>query len=167
MGIPPRSSEEDTQQGEESDDAQPSSSLQLMASATQPFRIKYPTNFGSPTCLVIDPAYKRQKEKKIITGFRDGRLMMTGRGGLFQRRNDTVLYEGAPDSTSQTESYRGIECIAWRGSFIAWADARYVSSQIIVSLSCIYEQINSPFIDIWEWHQSDGCGNTYKNCACG
>lgn len=99
-------------------------SPQLAASVAHVTRITYPRSWSSPTCLAADPANGRKREKNFITGFQDGRLVLTRRGGLFQRRNDTVVYHGTPASTSQAENYRGIECIAWRGSFIAWADAR-------------------------------------------
>jgi len=34
---------------------------------------------SSPTCLAIDPSYRRRKEKAIIVGFEDGRLILTKR----------------------------------------------------------------------------------------
>lgn len=78
----------------------------------QASRISYPSSFGPPTCMAIDPSYKRKREKTVLVGFRDGRLVMTKRG-FFQRRNDGVIYQGTCGT---------IERIAWRGPLVAWAD---------------------------------------------
>jgi hypothetical protein len=102
----------------------PSSVPQLMASIVNVSRITFPNSWSSPTCLAIDPACKRKRESNLITGFRDGRLVLTRRGGLFQRRNDTVIFHGTPDSSTQAKNYLGIESLAWRGTFVAWADVR-------------------------------------------
>ena len=51
-----------------------------------------------------------------MVGFADGRLMLTKRGILFQRRNDAILYQNSKGTG-------GIEAIEWRGSLVAWANA--------------------------------------------
>jgi hypothetical protein len=87
-------------------------------------RINYPSSFGTPTCIAVDPSYKRRREKTLVVGFTDGRLLMTKRG-FFQRRSDAVIYQGQPKAGEESQHYyRGIETIQWRGSLIAWADAR-------------------------------------------
>ena len=96
----------------------------LTATVVQVSRITYPKSFGTPTCLALDPAHKKRREKSLVAGFADGRLVLTRRG-FFQRRTDSVLYQGA--AKTDEKSYRGIEAIAWRGSLVAWADARYVA----------------------------------------
>jgi hypothetical protein len=68
---------------------------------------------AKPTCCVVDPAYKRRREKALLVGFADGRLVLTKRGALFSRRVDTVLFQGLTK----------LEAVTWRGNFIAWADA--------------------------------------------
>lgn len=127
-GMPPPPNE-GTESQPQPDGNRPSLSLtpRLTASVVHVSRITYPSTWSSPTCLTADPANRKKREKSFIAGFQDGRLVLTRRGGLFQRRNDTVVYHGTPDSSSQAGNYRGIECITWRGSFVAWADARYVS----------------------------------------
>jgi hypothetical protein len=84
----------------------------LKTISCQASRISYPSSFGPPTCMAIDPSYKRKREKTILVGFRDGRLVMTKRG-FFQRRNDGVIYQG---------TFGDIESIAWRGPLVAWTD---------------------------------------------
>jgi vacuolar protein sorting-associated protein 41 len=88
----------------------------LKTLSVQVFRITYPASFGSPTILCLDPSYKRRREKAVMVGFADGRLMLTKRGILFQRRNDAVIYQGSRGTG-------GIEAIEWRGALVAWADA--------------------------------------------
>mmetsp|Transcript_11414 Transcript_11414/g.27589 ORF Transcript_11414/g.27589 Transcript_11414/m.27589 type:complete len:1371 (+) Transcript_11414:3-4115(+) len=100
-------------------------------------RSRYPNSWEKPTCIAIDPANRRSREKSFITGFQDGRLVLTRRGGLFQRRNDTVVYHGTPDASTNSTKYRGIECIAWRGSFVAWADANGIKLLDVQSLTRI------------------------------
>ena len=93
----------------------------LVATVVQVSRITYPQSFGTPTCIALDPAHKKRREKSLVVGFANGRLVLTRRG-FFQRRTDSVLYQGA--SKTDQKNYRGIEAIAWRGSLVAWADAR-------------------------------------------
>lgn len=90
------------------------SSLKTMS--VQATRVPYPSSFGRPTCMAIDPAYKRNRDKLILVGFRDGRLVLTKRGFL-KRRNDHPIYQGSDGA---------IEAIEWRGHLVAWADERYV-----------------------------------------
>ena len=87
----------------------------LKATSVQATRIPYPSSFGRPTCLAIDPAYKRNRDKIVLVGFRDGRLVMTKRGFL-KRRSDYPIYQGSTGA---------IEAIKWRGHLVAWADERY------------------------------------------
>lgn len=86
------------------------------------------------TCLMIDPAYHRKREKGILVGFDNGRLVYTKRSGhggttvsdlgfggvmgnlLQPKRHDLDIYQSAERN--------GIEAVAWRGSLIAWADER-------------------------------------------
>lgn len=113
----------------------------LAATVINISRITYPSSWQAPTCMVLDPAHKKGKgSRALLVGFADGRLILTKRGGgLFQRRNDTVLYHGTNSNTtsstggstnsanensfSSSSAYYGIECIAWRGNLVAWADA--------------------------------------------
>ncbi len=85
------------------------------------------------SCLVIDPSYHRKREKEILVGFTNGRLVLTKRSGfggttvddsgfggvmgslLQPKRNDVDLYQSGAGGD-------GIECIAWRGPTVAWAD---------------------------------------------
>ncbi|KAL7558331.1 hypothetical protein ACA910_019361 [Epithemia clementina (nom. ined.)] len=110
-------------------------------SAVQAVRISYPSTFGGATVLALDPAYKRRREKAVLVGFADGRLILTKRGMLFQRRVDNVLYQEAATTTSTTVTTHnnsktsktkqedtavvvtGIQALTWRGSLVAWADA--------------------------------------------
>eukprot|EP00934_Nitzschia_sp_Nitz4_P003674 Nitzschia sp. Nitz4//scaffold11_size288233//2865//7314//NITZ4_000723-RA/size288233-processed-gene-0.132-mRNA-1//1//CDS//3329533921//3664//frame0 len=92
----------------------------LAASISQVSRISYPTNWKSPTVVVLDPAHRKRSSKYLVVGFQDGRLMLTKRPGLFQRRSDVTLYQGT--GGKEASSYRGVECVAWRGNLIAWAD---------------------------------------------
>ena len=90
----------------------------LTLASLQVQHISYPRSFGKPTCLALDPAYKRKRDKAFIAGFADGKLVLTKRGFVFQRRNDAVLYQAV-----KQDPFRGIEAIAWRGSLVAWADS--------------------------------------------
>lgn len=91
----------------------------LVAASVQTHRVKFPESFGVPTCIAIDPSYKRKREKSFLTGFSDGKLVLTKRGFVFQRRNDTVVYQSSsPDGIDQS----GIQGLVWRGDLIAWAD---------------------------------------------
>lgn len=88
----------------------------LKTTSVQATRVSFPSSFGRPSCMAIDPAYKRNRDKIIIVGFCDGRLVMTKRGFL-KRRTDLPIYQGSDGA---------IEAIAWRGHLVAWADDRYV-----------------------------------------
>ena len=92
----------------------------ITASSIQMTRISYPRSFGVPTCIAMDPAYKRKREKAVLTGFLDGRLVLTKRGMIFQRRTDAIIYQGTYESNA---NHQGIEAIQWRGCLAAWADA--------------------------------------------
>jgi hypothetical protein len=105
-----------------------------------------------PTCLTIDPSYRRRKEKAIVVGFEDGRLILTKRSshGGSSESIVTGLVGATVINTSgagiggamslfmqprrrdieiyhgmprqSTGGPKGIEALVWRGSFIAWAD---------------------------------------------
>ena len=92
----------------------------LTLTSVQVQRISYPASFGKPSSLAIDPAYKRRREKALVVGFADGKLVFTKRGFVFQRRNDAVLYQAVK---GDDHHFAGIEAIAWRGSLVAWADS--------------------------------------------
>lgn len=99
------------------------------------------TKSSKVTCVSIDPAYKRKREKGVLVGFSNGFLVYTRRNGhggtvadssnfggvvgslLQPKRHDITLYEG---SGQGGPTYSGIEAIAWRGSLVSWADLRYV-----------------------------------------
>lgn len=91
----------------------------LVAGSIQTHRQTYSASFGRPTCFAVDPAYRRKREKSVIIGFSDGRLLCSKRG-FFQRRVDAVLYQAVPTDDSST---KGILSLSWRGNLVAWADA--------------------------------------------
>jgi hypothetical protein len=86
------------------------------------------------TCLAIDPAYHRKKEKGILVGFSNGRLIYTKRSSHGGVTADDRGFGGVMGSLLQPKRYdvdlyqsvgvHGIEAVAWRGSLIAWADER-------------------------------------------
>ena len=94
----------------------------LLVSSLQTHRIPYPRNFGTPTTVAIDPAYKRRREKAVLVGFADGRLLQTKRGIIFQRRNDTVVHQALPPAPTDGTMAPGIQSLAWRGNLVAWAE---------------------------------------------
>lgn len=67
----------------------------LTAHVVQAARINYPTAWGPPTCMALDPSYRRRRDRSVLVGFASGRLLLTKRGTFFQRRNDTVLYQAS------------------------------------------------------------------------
>ena len=102
---------------------------------------------NNPTCMVIDPAYARRKEKAVIVGFDDGSLVLSklqgiagigsgitslfggnnaaGGGGINVKKIDSVLYQGM-GANSFSGDQAGIETVTWRGGLVAWADSRLV-----------------------------------------
>jgi len=93
------------------------------------------------TCIALDPSYNRKREKCIIVGFSNGRLVHTRRSGhggvvsdvtglggvmgslLQPKRHDLDLFQGIGASgNAGGKIYDGIEAIAWRGDLVAWAD---------------------------------------------
>ena len=102
---------------------------------------------NNPTCMVIDPSYARRKEKAVIVGFDDGRLVLSklqgiagigsgitslfggnnaaGGGGINVKKIDSVLYQGM-GANSFSGDQAGIETVTWRGGLVAWADSRLV-----------------------------------------
>lgn len=91
----------------------------LTLASVQVSRITYPKSYGVPTCMVLDPAYKKRREKALMVGFNDGRLVLTKRGFVFQRRSDAVVYQAV---AADDKNFVGIEALVWRGSLVAWAD---------------------------------------------
>jgi hypothetical protein len=89
-------------------------------------RINYPKSFGTPTCLVLDPAYSNKnrgnRDTSLIVAFDDGKIVYSKRGwGLLQRRDDKFIqYTTTP--VVHDKEFNGIESIVWRGSIIAFAD---------------------------------------------
>ena len=93
------------------------------------------------TCISLDPSYKRKRDKCVIVGFSNGRLLFTKRsshggtiadssgfggvmGNLLQpKRHDVDLFQSVAPAGSKTV-YHGIEYVTWRGSLVSWADAR-------------------------------------------
>jgi hypothetical protein len=139
-GMPPSQQQQQQQQQQQNsshdgatttttDEQLAESSLEGMSAAltakflSQPSRINYPSNWGAPTCMVLEPSYKRKREKSLLVGFANGRLVQTKRGTFFSRRNDTILYQAGHSSKDHDSQYRGIESVVWRGSLVAWADA--------------------------------------------
>lgn len=94
----------------------------VTVSSLQAYRIPYPRNFGTPTTVALDPAYKRRREKAVLVGFADGRLVQTKRGLIFQRRNDAVLHQALPPAPADTTMSPGIQSLCWRGGLVAWAE---------------------------------------------
>jgi hypothetical protein len=98
-----------------------------------------------PTCMALDPAYSRRKERALIVGFDDGRLVLSklqgaagvtgitsyfvgggtsaAGGGTTVKKVDSVLYQGMI-ATSLSGDQAGIEAVTWRGGLVAWADSR-------------------------------------------
>ena len=62
---------------------------------------------SQPTCIAIDPSYRRRKEKAIVVGFEDGRLILTKRsshGGSFE----TIVTGSTGAATVITTSGAGL-----------------------------------------------------------
>ena len=89
---------------------------------------------SSPTCLAVDPSYRRRRDKMVVTGFADGRVVLTKLGTFLKTRKDTSIYQGVMTSNRgggrvkggglYAKGGGGIEAMEWRGSMLAWADAR-------------------------------------------
>lgn len=86
------------------------------ANASDPVRFSFSTPMSAsvPTCLILDPGYARRREKSMVVGFQDGRVLLNKQGFL-RRMVNTVLYNSGEAG--------GIESLAWRGGLLAWADA--------------------------------------------
>lgn len=96
------------------------------------FRFSYGLS-SIPTCLALDPARSRKSESRFVVGFADGRIVLTKKGGFWNRRTDAVIYQSSSvarkDDESRANATRravsgagGIDAIIWRGNLIAWAD---------------------------------------------
>ncbi len=119
----------------------------LTAEITQQTRNNYPAKWGAPTCLAIDPGYRIKRDKSIVVGFANGQLYLTKKGTFFQRRNDTILYQAG---NTGGDSYRGIECVVWRGPLVAFADAtgiKLIDSEHLTRIAHINRPAGaSPFL---------------------
>ncbi|KAL7454387.1 hypothetical protein ACHAWC_006029 [Mediolabrus comicus] len=109
-----------------------------------------------PVCLALDPAYGKRKERALLVGFTDGRLIFSklqGIGGVTAgvtsffgggaassstvKKHDSVIYQGMGSSSSSSGDQFGIEALAWRGGLVAWADSSGVRLFDIESMSRI------------------------------
>ena len=92
-----------------------------------------------PVCMALDPAYGKRKERALLVGFHDGRLIFSKLqgGGVTAgvtsffggaaaastvKKSDSVIYQGMGSSSVSGDKF-GIEAIAWRGGLVAWADS--------------------------------------------
>ncbi|KAL7543859.1 hypothetical protein ACHAXR_013228 [Thalassiosira sp. AJA248-18] len=112
-----------------------------------------------PTCMALDPAYGRRKERALIVGFDDGRLILSklqgtagigsgitslfggggkegAGGGTTVKKVDSVLFQGV-GATSISGDQAGIEAVTWRGGLVAWADSSGVRLFDVESMSRI------------------------------
>lgn len=111
-----------------------------------------------PSCMALDPSYGRKKERALVVGFDDGRLILSklqgatrigftsflgggassnaAGGGTAVKKIDLVLYQGM-GATSFSGDQAGIEAVTWRGGLIAWADSSGVRLFDIESMSRI------------------------------
>ena len=85
-----------------------SNTLAAMSEETTVSKISYDAPIS---VAAIDPTYSKKREKTIVVGLEDGRMIVTRRGWLGRR--DTVVH--------QSVSGR-IEALAWFGSLVAVAD---------------------------------------------
>jgi len=119
----------------------------LTAEITLQTKNNYPAKWGAPTCMAIDPAYKIKRDKTIVVGFANGQLYLTKKGTFFQRRNDTILYQAGNTGGA---SYRGIECVVWRGPLVAFADVtgiKLIDSENLTRIAHINRPAGaSPFL---------------------
>lgn len=85
---------------------------------------------SAPQCVALDPAYNRKRDKQMVVGFRDGRVVLTKVpsffNAAFKRVTNIELYNqglvtGNSSSTSSLDL--GIENLVWRGALLAWADS--------------------------------------------
>lgn len=80
------------------------SSSSTVSSIPPPFRYSYGLS-SIPTCIAIDPAYSRKREKQLICGFADGRVILT--------KKNLNLVSAAVTSAGATKSIMG-------GLFSGW-----------------------------------------------
>ncbi|KAL7498251.1 hypothetical protein ACHAWT_006183 [Skeletonema menzelii] len=107
-----------------------------------------------PVCMALDPAYGRRKERAVLVGFNDGRLIFSKLqgGGVTAgvtsffggaaaastvKKSDSVIYQGMGASSVTSGDKFGIEAIAWRGGLVAWADSSGVRLFDIENMSRI------------------------------
>ncbi len=109
-----------------------------------------------PVCMALDPAYGKRKERALLVGLNDGRLIFSklqGGGGVITagvtsffggaaaastvKKSDSVIYQGMGSSSVSSGDKFGIEAIAWRGGLVAWADSSGVRLFDIESMSRI------------------------------
>lgn len=97
-------------------------------------RVNYPRSFGKPTCLALDPAYSLKRETSLLVAFDDGRIVLSKRGWLLQRREDKFIQYNGP---AASKDFKGIEAMVWRGSLVAFADCSGVRLYDIETLKPI------------------------------
>jgi len=109
---------------------------------TSTVRFSYADQQGGchPVCMALDPAYGKRKERALLVGFNDGRLIFSKLqgGGVTAgvtsffggaaaastvKKSDSVIYQGMGSSSVASGDKFGIEAIAWRGGLVAWADS--------------------------------------------
>ncbi|KAL3776985.1 hypothetical protein ACHAWO_006339 [Cyclotella atomus] len=86
-----------------------------------------------PTCLLLDPSYSHNKTvKQLVTGYTDGKVILSKLQTSNSNRTAGLLNNVSSFFSSgnnvkrvDTTIYQGmypIQCIAWRGSYIAWGE---------------------------------------------
>lgn len=89
-------------------------------------RTTYPRkDFGTPTCLCLDPAYKN----KLIVAFDGGKIVLSSRNWM--RLDHAVLPYTGP---LRDKDWKGIEAVTWRGSLLAFADCSGVKLYDLATL---------------------------------
>lgn len=131
-------------------------SFTLMKPPTSTARFSYTTQQEGchPVCMAVDPAYGKRKERAVLVGFNDGRLIFSKLqgGGVTAgvtsffggaaaastvKKLDSVIYQGLGTSSVTSGDKFGIEAITWRGGLVAWADSSGVRLFDIESMSRI------------------------------
>jgi len=81
-------------------------------------RWQYTTKeYGVPTCLCLDPAFKSHKPK-LMVAFDSGKIVLTSRNWMLQAEHTVLPYTGPVTA----KDWRGIEALQWRGTLVAFCD---------------------------------------------